>query len=115
MDTSSEPGLYDLLLRDLEQQCDSLGDEGTSPRLHESPTCSPSLPHAVFCPGYCVGTNTQATAKSRRGRKRHLKVPDLQAQLDALTQQFDSLSNENDFLRHKLKAGIVFLKCLCMC
>lgn len=106
MDTSSESGLYDLLLRDLEQQCDSLGDEGVSPRPHESPTCTTTLPHAVSFPSYCVGTNAPAAAKNKRGRKRHVKIPDLQAQLDALTQQFDNLRNENDFLRHKLKAGI---------
>ncbi|KAG2425375.1 hypothetical protein HXX76_013789 [Chlamydomonas incerta] len=45
-----------------------------------------------------------AAGGSRRGRKPKPRLPDLQSQLDALSQQFERLSSENVFLKSKLKA-----------
>ncbi|GLC43456.1 hypothetical protein PLESTM_001475300 [Pleodorina starrii] len=66
-------------------------------------------------PGFSLGTNFPAIMSTkigyagevavarRRGRKPKPRLPDLQQRLDGLQEQFKQLSNENIFLRNKLK------------
>lgn len=58
--------------------------------------------------GWSMGAQPQAqvagaASGSRRGRKPKPRLPDLQSQLDSLSQQFERLSSENIFLKSKLK------------
>ncbi len=64
-----------------------------------------SQPASQAYPTFNTGTLPPQPEKGRRGRKSLPKLPDLQAQVDGLTRQFDMLNKENGFLRNKLKAS----------
>ncbi|KAG2430770.1 hypothetical protein HYH02_013609 [Chlamydomonas schloesseri] len=91
-----------------------LGDPGAAfPRGSDATAAAGTVPGAFASAGHgwTMGAVPQPQAPagaagggSRRGRKPKPRLPDLQSQLEALSQQFERLSSENVFLKSKLKA-----------
>ncbi|KAG2430771.1 hypothetical protein HYH02_013610 [Chlamydomonas schloesseri] len=61
------------------------------------------LATAAEQPGGVGNASAQAPVRGKRGRKRKPRMPELQAQLESLAEQFSKLHQENEFLKNKLK------------
>jgi hypothetical protein len=86
-----------------------LQSSGAAPPYHRqsSPTSAfPASQAPSQAPAFAAGASAGGgSSGARRGRKSQPKLPDLQAQLDGLVSQFQRLSQENGFLKNKLKVG----------
>lgn len=87
-------------------QQSSIGAGATVMPFGQASGSGASQPASQAYPSFNTGALPPQPEKGRRGRKSLPKLPDLQAQLDSLTRQFDTLNKENGFLRNKLKASM---------